>query len=36
MVGSDIVLESGGKVVAIPLVDGYSTTGIVAKIGLKK
>lgn len=36
MVGSDIVIQSGGKVVAIPLVEGYSTTGIVAKIGLNK
>ncbi len=31
MVGSDIVRASGGRVAAIPLVEGYSTTGILAK-----
>jgi D-glycero-beta-D-manno-heptose 1-phosphate adenylyltransferase len=32
IVGSDLVLQKGGKVIAIPLVDGYSTTSIVKKL----
>lgn len=31
IVGSDLVKANGGKVIAIPLVDGYSTTSILAK-----
>ena len=32
IVGSDIVLEHGGKVETIELVEGYSTTAIIEKI----
>lgn len=32
IVGSDIVRANGGEVVAIPLVDGFSTTGIIEKM----
>lgn len=32
IVGSDEVLNKGGKVIAIPLVDGYSTTAIANKL----
>jgi rfaE bifunctional protein nucleotidyltransferase chain/domain len=32
IVGADFVLEHGGKVETIPLVDGYSTTNIVTKL----
>ncbi|UII27839.1 D-glycero-beta-D-manno-heptose 1-phosphate adenylyltransferase [Fulvivirga maritima] len=32
IVGSDIVIKSGGEVKTIDLVDGYSTTGLVNKI----
>ena len=32
MVGSDIVRANGGKVAAIPLVSGFSTTGIVTRL----
>lgn len=32
IVGADVVLEHGGKVETIDLVDGYSTTNIVEKI----
>ena len=32
IVGQDIVLENGGEVKTIPLVKGYSTSGIVNKI----
>ena len=32
IVGADIVIENGGKVETIELVDGYSTTSIVEKI----
>lgn len=32
IVGSDLVRENGGEVVAIPLVDGFSTTSILAKL----
>jgi rfaE bifunctional protein nucleotidyltransferase chain/domain len=31
IVGSDLIKVNGGKVIAIPLVDGYSTTSILAK-----
>ena len=31
IVGSDSVRKNGGKVIAIPLVDGYSTTSILEK-----
>lgn len=32
IVGSDLVRQNGGEVVAIPLVDGFSTTTIVEKL----
>lgn len=32
IVGSDLVLKSGGRVVAIPLVQGYSTTSIAGRM----
>lgn len=32
IVGSDIVRANGGEVVAIPLVDGFSTTAIVERL----
>ena len=32
IVGADIVQACGGRVVRIPLAQGYSTTGIIAKI----
>lgn len=32
MVGSDIVKKRGGKVIAIPLVEGFSTTNIVHRM----
>jgi rfaE bifunctional protein nucleotidyltransferase chain/domain len=32
IVGSDIVKADGGKVVSIPLTEGFSTTGIIDKI----
>ena len=32
IVGSDLVRANGGEVVAIPLVDGFSTTGILDKL----
>jgi len=32
IVGSDIVRENGGEVIAIPLVDGFSTTSIIEKL----
>jgi len=32
IVGSDIVLDHGGKVVSIPLLEGYSSTRIIEKI----
>lgn len=32
IVGSDIVLEKGGKVIALPFVEGYSTSALEAKI----
>jgi rfaE bifunctional protein nucleotidyltransferase chain/domain len=32
IVGREIVLNKGGKVITIPTVEGYSTTGILAKI----
>jgi D-glycero-beta-D-manno-heptose 1-phosphate adenylyltransferase len=32
MVGSDVVKRNGGQVVAIPLVDGFSTTAAVRKL----
>jgi rfaE bifunctional protein nucleotidyltransferase chain/domain len=36
MVGSDVVKAAGGKVVAIPLVEGFSTTSIISKISTGK
>lgn len=33
IVGSDEVLENGGEVHTIPFVEGYSTTGILSKLG---
>ena len=32
IVGADIVLENGGKVVTIPLVDGKSTSNVIEKL----
>ena len=32
IVGADVVIEHGGKVETIELVDGYSTTGIIEKL----
>lgn len=32
IVGRETVLNKGGKVITIPTVDGYSTTGILARI----
>jgi D-glycero-beta-D-manno-heptose 1-phosphate adenylyltransferase len=32
MVGSDIVRGTGGQVIAIPLLEGFSTTGLVNRI----
>ncbi len=32
IVGREIVLNKGGKVITIPTVEGFSTTGILAKI----
>lgn len=32
IVGADYVISHGGKVMALPLVDGYSTTNFVEKI----
>jgi rfaE bifunctional protein nucleotidyltransferase chain/domain len=31
IVGANLIKSNGGKVIAIPLVDGYSTTSILAK-----
>ena len=32
IVGYDVVIEKGGEIITIPLVDGYSTTAIESKI----
>ena len=32
IVGADIVMQKGGKVVVIPLVEGKSTTGLIEKL----
>jgi rfaE bifunctional protein nucleotidyltransferase chain/domain len=32
IIGSDLVRASGGKVITIPLVEGYSTTSLITKI----
>ena len=32
IVGREFVLNKGGKVITIPTVEGFSTTGILAKI----
>ncbi|MES2798752.1 MAG: adenylyltransferase/cytidyltransferase family protein [Bacteroidota bacterium] len=32
IVGSDVITKSGGKVIAIPLVQGFSTTNTIKKI----
>jgi len=32
IVGREVVIENGGEVKAIPLVDGFSTTGIIKKL----
>lgn len=32
IVGSDVVLANGGEVAAIPLVEGFSTTNLIAKV----
>ncbi|MCH2198522.1 MAG: D-glycero-beta-D-manno-heptose 1-phosphate adenylyltransferase [Flavobacteriales bacterium] len=36
MVGSDVVRAKGGTVASIPLVEGFSTTGIVSKMRAAK
>lgn len=36
IIGSDIVLEHGGKVLSLTYVDNYSTTGIIQKISETK
>ena len=36
IIGADIVIEHGGKVETIELVDGYSTTRIIDKLKDKK
>jgi rfaE bifunctional protein nucleotidyltransferase chain/domain len=36
IVGSDIVLESGGNVLSLKYIDNYSTTGIINKISETK
>jgi rfaE bifunctional protein nucleotidyltransferase chain/domain len=36
IVGSDIVLQSGGKVLSLKYIDNYSTTGIINKISETK
>ncbi|HIP31588.1 MAG TPA: D-glycero-beta-D-manno-heptose 1-phosphate adenylyltransferase [Crocinitomicaceae bacterium] len=33
IVGSDVVKKNGGEVIAIPLVEGFSTTSIIEKLG---
>ncbi|MBW6460017.1 MAG: D-glycero-beta-D-manno-heptose 1-phosphate adenylyltransferase [Bacteroidales bacterium] len=33
IVGADIVKENGGEVVTIPLVEGYSTSGLIKVLG---
>ena len=35
IVGSDVVKASGGQVVTVPLVEGFSTTSILSKINSK-
>lgn len=35
IVGSDLVLNNGGKVEVIPFVEGYSTTNIINKLNTK-
>lgn len=35
IVGSDIMKSTGGKVVALPIVEGFSTTNLIAKINQK-
>jgi rfaE bifunctional protein nucleotidyltransferase chain/domain len=32
IIGSDIVIKNGGKVISLKYVDNYSTTGIISKI----
>lgn len=32
IIGSDIVKENGGEVIAVPLVEGFSTTAIIKKM----
>ena len=32
IVGRDVVEEAGGQVVSLPLLPGYSTTGLIARI----
>ncbi len=36
IVGSDIVMEHGGKVLSLKYIDGYSTTGIIKNISETK
>jgi len=33
IVGKDIMTKNGGEVIAIPLVEGFSSTGIIEKMG---
>lgn len=35
IVGSDVVNSSGGKVITIPIVEGFSTTSIVSKLKMQ-
>ena len=32
IVGSEQVRENGGEVIAIPLIEGFSTTGLIEKL----
>lgn len=36
IVGADLVLSLGGRVLSLPLIEGYSTTGIVRRLQLAK
>ncbi len=36
IIGADFVLENGGEVYSLPLIEGYSTSGIVEKIQEKR
>jgi len=36
IIGADVVIRAGGDVRSIPFVEGYSTTAILDKVGLKE